>query len=466
MSQMRPFWIEQALFGAGDLAPALQGEAQADVCIVGGGFTGLWTAIQAKQQAPQLDIVILESDLCGAGASGRNGGCLLTWSAKYFTLERLFGEAEAVRLVKASEAAVGHIAEFCKAHGIEAELRMDGTLYTATSKAQIGTMAPVMRALEERGIHSYRDLPPEEVARRSGSARNLAGVFSPYAATVHPGKLVRGLRRVALEMGIRIHERTPMVDFAAGPPVVVRTPTGSVRAGKLVLAMNAWMASAFPKQFERTIAIVSSDMVITERCPELLHGSGLVDGVSVLDSRTFVYYYRSTADGRLMLGKGGNTFAWRGRISPVFDQRSPYEDQLTQALRDFFPALANTPITASWNGPSDRSATGFPFFGRFEGKPHIYYGFGYSGNGVGPTYMGGQILSSLVLDADNAWTRSPLTRGPLGQFPPEPMRYVGSIVVRNAIRRKEKAEDDGRQPWMVDRMLSKLANAAGKSDKG
>lgn len=246
--------------------------------------------------------------------------------------------------------------------------------------------------------------------------------------------------------------------------MLVHTPTGRVRAKKLVLAMNAWMASRFP-QFERTIAIVSSDMIITERCPELLQQIGLTDGVSVLDSRTFVYYYRSTVDGRIMLGKGGNTFAWGGRMAKVFDERSPYEGELAQALHSFFPALRDTPITASWNGPSDRSVTGFPFFGKLDGAPHIYYGFGYSGNGVGPTYMGGQILSSLVLDQDNAWTRSPITGGPLGYFPPEPMRYVGSIVVRNAIRRKERAEDEDRQPWLVDRMLSKLANAAGKADK-
>jgi putative aminophosphonate oxidoreductase len=443
----------------------LQGPASADVCIVGGGFTGLWTAIQAKQQAPALDIVILESDLCGAGASGRNGGCVLTWSAKFFTLRRLFGEAEALRLVQASEAAIGHIAEFCAAHGIDAELRRDGTLYTATSHAQIGALEPVMRALEERGIHSYQTLPLEEVARRSGSARHLAGVYSPVAATVHPGKLVRGLRRVALAMGVRIYERTPMLGFDPGPPAVVRTPAGSVRAAKLTLAMNAWMASAFP-QFERSIAIVSSDMVITERCPELLHQMGLTDGIAVLDSRTFVYYYRGTADGRLMLGKGGNTFAWGGRIAPVFDQRSPYEIELTRALHAFFPALRGTPVTASWNGPSDRSVTGLPFFGRLDGAAHIHYGFGYSGNGVGPSYMGGQILSSLLLNQDNAWTRSPLLRGPLGRFPPEPLRYLGSLMVRNAIRRKERAEDAGRRPWRIDRMLSRLADAAGKADKG
>src|ERR1035437_7365318 len=464
---MRPFWIEQALMIDGTngmLAPALQGAQRADVCIVGGGFTGLWTAIQTKQQNPALDIAIIESDLCGAGASGRNGGLLLTWSAKFFTLRRLFGETEAIRLVKASEAAVQHIYDFCQEHQIDAELRMDGTLYTATNAAQIGATDSVIQGLEACGIKSYYALPSDEVARRSGSALNLAGVFSPIAATVDPGKLVRGLRRVALQMGIRIYERTPMLDFSEGNSVTVRTPVGSIQAGKLVLAMNAWMASRFP-QFERTIVVVSSDMVITEKCPDLVQKIGLTDGVSVLDSRTFVYYYRNTADGRLMLGKGGNTFSWRGRVAPIFDQKSPYEAQLTQSLHDFFPALREVPITASWNGPSDRSVTGFPFFGHLNESSNIYYGLGYSGNGVGPAYMGGQILSSLLLNLDNEWTRSRLTQGPLGYFPPEPLRYVGSLMGRNAIRRKERAEDENRQPWLLDKLLSKFANAAGKADK-
>ncbi|MBP9904478.1 MAG: FAD-dependent oxidoreductase [Rhodoferax sp.] len=460
----RPFWLEQALFTDGGLAPTFQGELTADVCIVGGGYTGLWTAILTKQQNPALDIAILEADLCGAGASGRNGGCLLTWSAKFLTLRRLFGEAEAIRLVKASEAAVQHIDDFCQAHGIDAELRHDGTLYTATNNAQVGTLDPVISALLACGIESYFPLPPSEVALRSGSAKNLAGVFSPHAATVQPAKLVRGLRRVALQMGIRIFERSPMLALTPGQPVMVQTPGGSLTAEKLVLATNAWMASMF-SQFERSIAIVSSDMVITEKCPELLLASGLTDGVSVLDSRTFVYYYRSTPDGRLMLGKGGNTFAFGGRISPVYDQRSAYEVSLTQATRAFFPSLEQVPMTASWTGPSDRSVTGFPFFGRLNAAPHIFYGFGYSGSGVGPCYMGGQILSSLLLEQDNAWTRSPLTHGPLGQFPPEPIRYLGSNLVRNAIRRKERAEDDGRTPWLIDKLLSQFANAAGKADK-
>ena len=140
----------------------------------------------------------------------------------------------------------------------------------------------------------------------------------------------------------------------------------------------------------------------------------------MLDSRTFVYYYHNTSDGRIMLGKGGNTFAYDARMLPVFDRPSPYLEPMTQALAKFFPELADVPVAATWNGASDRSATGLPFFGRLNDHPAIFYGFGYSGNGVAPTYMGGQILSALALGDDNAWTRSGLTQGPRGHFPPEP----------------------------------------------
>jgi hypothetical protein len=164
-----------------------------------------------------------------------------------------------------------------------------------------------------------------------------------------------------------------------------------------------------------------------------------------------------------MLGKGGNTFAFGARLLRTFDEPSPYRPMLTDAL--FIPEFRDVPVTASWNGASDRSATGLPFFARLNDHPDIVYGFGYSGNGVGPTYLGGQFLSSLALGLDNAWTRSPMTRGPLGWFPPEPFRYIGSILVRDAVRRKERSEDLGRRPRWIDQRLSKLAAAAGKADK-
>jgi len=462
----RPWWLAEALARepADGRSPPLSGDTRADLAIVGGGFTGLWTAILAKQARPELDVVLVEADICGAGASGRNGGCVLTWTTKFMTLCRLYGEAEAVRLARASEQAILDIEAFIDAHGIECDWRRDGTLYTATSNAQLGASDAVMGELGRRGISTWTRLPDDEVRRRAGSRAHLEGWFSPLAATVQPALLARGLRRVALGLGVRIHEHTSMHGLGRGTPMTIATSGGTITADRVVLALNAWMAGLFA-ELRRSIAIVSSDMVITEPAPAALKATGLDGGISVLDSRTFVHYYRSTPDGRLMLGKGGNTFAYGGRMHPVFDAPSPYRLPLAATVVRFMPGLAPTRIAASWNGPSDRSVTGLPFFGALAGRPNVWYGFGYSGNGVGPTRMGGQLLADLALGRDTAWTRSPLARGPRGQFPPEPIRYLGSLLVRDAIRRTEADADAGRVPRRWDAALARFAAAAGKADK-
>lgn len=462
----RPFWLAQAL--ASETVPtgaALTTAIEADVCIVGGGFTGLWTAIQLKQQRPDLRVVIVERDLCGAGASGRNGGCLLTLATKYFTLRRLFGAAEAARIVQASERAVGEIADFCQRHAIEAEVRLDGTLYTASNQAQIDSLRPVLDELQQQGLSSWTEWPLAQVQARAGSVRHLQGFFSPVAGSLQPGKLVRGLARVAQQLGVMIYPQTPMLALEQGGVPLVRTPQGQVRAQQVVLALNAWMPQMF-RQFSRSVVLVSSDMLITQPCPERLAALGLNHGSAVLDSRTFVNYYRTTADGRLMLGKGGNSFAFANRMHAGFDQPSRWAGLLKAQLHGFFPDLHDVPVASTWTGASDRTVSGLPFFGQLNGHPRIHYGLGYSGNGVGPSYLGGEILSSLVLGQDNAWTRSPLVRGPLGQFAPEPLRYLGVHLVRDAIRRQERAEDANRQPFWLDQRLARLAQAAGKADKG
>jgi len=463
--RFRPFWLAEALELEGaEPARPLEGAIRTQLAIVGGGYTGLWTAILAKQADPALDVVILESDVVGSGASGRNGGCVLSWSTKLPSLIRLYGEAEAARLVRASEQAILDIDTFVRQHRIDCDWRLHGTLYTATSTAQVGASDAVMDALRERGLSQWTRLPVHDVQRRAGSRGHLEGWYSPVAATVQPGKLVRGLRRVALSMGIRLYEGSPVADITAGSPLVLHTPRGRVVADRAVYAVNAWMGRLFPT-FRRSVAIVSSDMVITAPNPMALERSGLDRGISVLDSRTFVHYYRSTSDGRLMLGKGGNTFAYGGYMRAVFNQPSPYAAALGAALRKFIPELSHTPIAASWNGPSDRSVTGLPFFGKLPGHSNVWYGLGYSGNGVGPTRMGGEILASLALGHDNAWTRSGLVTGPLGYFPPEPIRFIGSHVVRNAIRRQEWAEDHNRPVRAWDRWLASFAASAGKADK-
>lgn len=259
-----PFWLAEALAAEQPAPPTpLHGHHEADVCIVGGGFTGLWSAIALKQAEPALRIMVLEKDRCGSGASGRNGGCLLTWSAKYLTLKRLFGERQAAWLVQRSEQAVHEIARFCETHNIEAQLRVEGTCYTATSEAQRGLMEPVLRELQRADLNQWQAIEEGELASQSGSHVHLEGLYSPHAGSVQPALLVRGLLRVARELGVEVYEHSPMQRLEAGQPARVQTPQGEVRARKVVLALNSAMTAHF-REFRRSIVLVSSDMVITD----------------------------------------------------------------------------------------------------------------------------------------------------------------------------------------------------------
>jgi glycine/D-amino acid oxidase-like deaminating enzyme len=412
---MRPFWLEQALkTETCETCPALQGDIRAAVCIVGGGYTGLWTAIMLKEQNPGLEVVLIEADICGAGASGRNGGCALSWSAKYFTLERLFGVEEAVRLVKESERSIHAIGAFCERYGVDADYRLDGTLYTATNRAQVGSTDAVIAALERNGINSFTQRSLADVQRMAGSTRHLEGWFSPAAASVQPGKLVRGLRRVALQLGVRIHENTAMTGLEEGRPAVIQTANGSVRADRVVLAMNAWMARAFP-QFERSVAIVSSDMLITEPRPDLLDEIGLTSGVTVLDSRIFVHYYHNTPTAGSCSARAATPSLTAGachrcsishRPMPVCFAQS---DGLLpgvcrrQGRRNLERPVGSLGHRAAvlWADECQREPVlrFWIFRQRRRAVPHGRADSGFDGQGL-----------------DNPWTRSPLVNGPLGFF--------------------------------------------------
>lgn len=470
MSKHYPYWFKQALqqeFGQ-DTPPINAGQSlrqniETDIAIVGGGYTGLWTAILIKQQQPEKRVVVIEKDLCGSGASGANGGCMLTWSTKYPTLKRLYGEQQAKWLVEESEKVIFEIEAFCQEHDIDAHLYRSGTYYTATNQAQKGGMAPVIRELEKHGINSWQECG-DNLSRQAGSERHIEGYYSEAAGSVQPALLARGLRRVAIELGVEVYENTPMLKLNYGEPAKILTPEAAVTADKVVLALNAWMLDHF-KAFKRSIVVVSSDMIITDPIPEKLVADGPEKGATVVDSRIFVHYYRDTRDGRLMLGKGGNKFSFANHVDSMFNQQTQYLSLLKNSFQTLFPKLEQKDFSYSWSGGSDRSVTGLPFFGNIENQSNIFYGLGYSGNGVAQTRIGGKILSSMVLELDNEWTRSGMTKGPLGHFPPEPFRWLGAMMVRDAVRRKENAEDTNQKPMWIDKQLAKLAGAAGKADK-
>lgn len=430
----RSFWLEE-LSLAPDL-PALNGSHHSDIAILGGGYVGLWTALRIKEFEPDCDVVVLEQDICGGGASGRNGGFVLSWAPKISSLTRLFGPEDAVRLCSHSVAAIEEIRIFCEEHDIDADFRRGGWMWTATSNAQMGAWDKLISNCERIGLRAFERIESSEVVRRTGSDAHRAGVFEATAAIVQPAALARGLRRVALECGVRIYENTKVLYFGRDRPVVVKTKDGEITSDKLVIATNAWAAGI--RELARAIAVISSDMVVTAPVPDKIRNMGWESDLSITDSQTMVDYYRLTRDGRVAFGKGGWTIAYGGNIGENFDRHSKRASEVVADLHRYYPALREVEITHDWSGPIDRTPDSLPLLGYLGGREHIVYGIGWSGNGVGPSVIGGKVLASMSLGRKDDWGTYPLIGRTADVFPPEPIKYIGAHIVRAAVASQER----------------------------
>ena len=450
----RSLWLQQALDDDAG-APALQGAARADVAIVGGGFVGLWTALRIRELDPACDVAIVEQDVCGGGASGRNGGFALSWWAKLPTYAKTFGDETALALCRAAEDAVAEIGRFCSEVGIECDYTPGGFLWTACTEVQLGAWDATLRAADRLGVAPFERLGPGEVARRAGSEVHLDGVFEATAATVQPALLVRGLRRVALERGVRIYEGTRVTGIDRGSPPVLEVAGGRLVADRVVFATNAWAAGL--RELHTRLVAVTSDIVATEPIPDLLEQIGWTGGECISDSQMMVHYYRTTRDGRIAFGKGGWGIAFAGRIGEGFDRDARRAADVTENFHRIYPNLRDVAITHDWSGPIDRPADGLPLIGRLGGREHLLYGVGWSGNGVAPSLVGGRILASLALGRRDEWSMSPLVDRRGAHLPPEPVRYVGAHIVRSAVVRKERADAAGLRPRRIDAFLAGLA---------
>ena len=452
----RSLWLEEALaVHDGGPAAALEGEQTADVCIVGGGYTGLWTALRIKELEPGCDVAIVEADVCGAGASGRNGGFLTTWWSKLGTLIKACGEEEGVRIARASEEAVDSIEAFCSEHDIDAHFRRGGWLWVATAPAQVGIWESAIQECERQDVHEFVRLTPDELHEHIDQPTHLAGAFEPRTATVHPAHLVRGLRRVALERGVRIYENSPMLSLRRAGRPRVRTQGGEITAGTTALALNAW-AAAIP-ELSRAIVPVTSDLVATAPDHALLERMRWTRAEAIADARLMVHYYQATRDGRIVFGKGGGSLAYNAKIGDDFNHAPRRSAWVAQHMHRILPATVGAEITHTWSGPVARTDDGLPIFGHLA--DNVVHGGGYSGNGVGPSWVGGRILASLALGRSDEWSSAGLVRDPGRAFPPEPVRYLGGRVVREAVRMMEEAEDRGEEPGRLAKYVAGFAPA-------
>lgn len=452
------WWLEQALAAEGLPAPAppLQGTAEADVAIVGGGYTGLWTALALRERDPGLRVAVLEAEICGAGPSGRNGGFVHGYWASLASLLPLLGRGDAIRLAETGDRIVPAVRAFCETRHEDVWLREGGLLKVSAAPAQDVAVERAVAAAEAAGFPEQgTPLSREVVARRCASPVFRGGVWFRDGATVHPGLLVRALRRAVLDAGVVLHERTRVTSVRDGE---LGTAGGRLRAGELVLATNAALTGWKPVAGRLTN--FGSYVVLTEPVPELLERIGWTGGEAIIDGRMFLHYFRTTADGRVLMGSGSGPIGFGGRIDRRFSEDRPTAARAEAGLRRLLPGLGSARIERAWGGPIDVSADHLPFFGTVPGA-RIHFGAGYSGHGVGPSWLGGQILASLSLGADDEWTRLPLVTRRVPTLPPEPLRRLGGGLVRTAVMACETAEEQGRRPPAAARAVAAVPRLLG-----
>ncbi len=459
---VRSWWLEEALADpafAGLPAQPLEGDAEADVAIFGGGYTGLWTAWFLKERDPALDVVLLERDICGGGPSGRNGGFCDGWWGHIADLVSTYGEADAMELLMAAGRSPAEIGAWCQANGVDAWFHHGGDLAVATSPAAEGRWADTLRAAERLGVQDeFAMLTPEQVRERCTSPMFGGGMFIADAATVQPARLARGLRRVLLERGVRIFERTPIRRFRPGPPAQAETPTGTVRARDAVIALGAW--ATWWKRFHPHLTVRGSYIVITAPAPERLAEIHWTGGEAVRSLRASIHYIRTTPDGRIAFGLGGLQPGLATRIDHRYDYDGRMVREVAEDLRRMFPSFDDVPLEAGWGGPINVSGFTMPFFGTLP-SGNVHYGLGFTGNGVGPSHLGGKILAALATQADDGFTRlGVVTRRPK-RFPPAPIRYPGMLVVNAAIRRRDDAEDERRNVNPFVRLVATIPRRLG-----
>jgi glycine/D-amino acid oxidase-like deaminating enzyme len=443
--RLPPWWLDEA--GPVEAAPVLEGDATADVCIVGGGYTGLWTALALKEREPSLRVALVEAELCGAGPSGRNGGFLHGYWAGFANVLPVLGRERAVQLARAGEGIVPAV------RALEADvwLKKAGLVMVSAAPAQDAAVDEAVAAAREVGCEDQAvPLAKEALDERIRSPVFRRGVYFPDGATVQPARLVHALRRAVLDAGVALYEHTPATRIREGE---VATPRGRVRASEIVVAINA--AATGWRPVARHVTNFGSYVVLTEPVPELLERIAWTEGEAVVDGRMFLHYFRTTPDGRVLMGSGSGPIGFRGRLDGRFSGDLPTAARAERGLRRLLPDLAGAQIERAWGGPIDVSADHLPFFGTVRGK-RIHYGVGYSGNGAGPSWLGGQVLASLALRLNDEWTASPLAARRVPSLPPEPFKRLGGGVVRTAIMACERAEEEDRRPPLAARVVAAL----------
>lgn len=430
--------------------PALEGDGEADIVIIGGGFTGLWTSIFLKELAPEASVIVLEQAVLGYGGSGRNAGqvsgCI---DHSHHHAIAHFGKDEARRMARVGLENLDALAKFIKERSLACEFEWPGQLLVALTPAHAEDARRQIDAAEELGVTGLRLLSAEETRAELNSPLYLGGVVDPGWGLVHPIKLVDGLKREAVRLGVKIFERTRVTQLeVTGTDVLVRTASGSTRADKIVLATNAYTHLIFPKLLHRYIPLYDYVLVSEPLTGQQLASIGWRNRQAVIDGRTFFNYYRLTADNRILWGTSEAKYYPPNRVDESCDHSQPHYDALRKSFQRHFPQLADLQWEYAWGGPIASTSRLTPFFGTVA-RDRIHYGLGYTGLGIANSRLAGQILAHMVLSRSSELLDLAIVKKNPLPFPPEPLRSLAVNAVTNALRRV----DAGAKPSRLLRIL-------------
>ena len=403
--------------------PSLPGSTTTDVAVVGAGFTGLWTAYYLAEARPDLRVTVVEKEIAGFGASGRNGG----WASALFpaslsALARMGSPETALAQHQAMRASIDEVIRVAAAEGIDADIAKGGTIVLARTGPQLArARAEVDEARSwGRGADDVRLLDAAQARSILDAAGTLGATYTPDCAAIHPAKLVRGLARAVEARGVTIHERTPVT---AIEPHRVVTTRGTLTADVVVRATEGYTPSI--RGLERAVVPVYSLIIATAPLPPAVWDAiGLARRETFSDHRNLIVYGQRTADDRLVFGGRGAPYHFRSRISPAHDRDERVFAGLYATLLEMFPVLAGTKVTHSWGGalgiPRDWCASV-----GLDRTTGLGWAGGYVGDGVTTTNLAARTLRDLVLGQQSALTDLPWVGHRSPRWEPEPMRWLG-----------------------------------------
>jgi glycine/D-amino acid oxidase-like deaminating enzyme len=455
MSIAPSFWLDQ--LGSRPRRPALRGDHEADVCIIGGGFTGLWTAYELKRADPSLVVVVLEAQHVGFGASGRNGGWVLgKLSGSWAAWRRRGGPDGARTMVRAIQQTVEEVGTVVARENIECDWRHGGTLTVAQSDTQLRRLrdlAAVERAELGEDL-AWEVLDADQLGARLHVDAGRGALYTPHCARVQPARLVDGLAAAAERAGAVIQESTAARSIEPG---LVVTAAGSVRARYVLRATEGYTAD-LPGE-HRALLPMNSSMIVTEPLGDSAWAQIGWDGAETLLDGSHLYTYsQRTADGRIAIGGRGVPYRFGSRT----DREGPVPRRTVQELRarlaTLFPALREVHVARAWHGILGVSRDWCPTVG-LDTLTGLGYAGGYVGEGVAAANLAARTLRDLVLKRETDLTRLPWVGNPARDWEPEPLRFIGArgiyTLYRMADRQERRSERQSRIAAVANRIAGR-----------